>query len=51
MTIQIKNLLEQKIEKAIKQLPYVTTKDDFVTSALNDYFDSLLKTKMLKQKV
>jgi len=51
MSIRIQNRLEQRIEKAIKQLPYETTKEDFVTSALNNYFVSLVKTKMLKQKV
>ena len=39
MSIQLKYQLEQRIDKAIKQLPYSQSKEDFVLTALNNYFD------------
>ena len=34
MSIQLKYQLEQRIDKAIKQLPYSQSKEDFVLTAL-----------------
>ena len=51
MSIQLKYQLEQRIDKAIKQLPYIQSKDDFVLTALNNYFDLLIRQRLIKQKV
>jgi len=51
MAMQLKYQLEQRIDKAIKQLPYIQSKDDFIHSALNVYFDVLIQKKLIKQRV
>ena len=51
MSIQLKNQLQQRIDKAIKQLPYSQSKEDFVLTALDNYFDLLLRQRLIKQKV
>ena len=49
MSIQLKYQLEQRIDKAIKQLPYSQSKGDFVLTALNNYFDLLMRQRLIKQ--
>ena len=51
MSIQLKYQLEQRIDKAIKQLPYSQSKEDFVLTALNNYFDLLMRQRLIKQMV
>ena len=51
MSIQLKYQLEQRIDKAIKQLPYSQSKEDFVLTALNNYFDLLMRQRLIKQKI
>ena len=42
---------EQRIDKALKQLPYKQSKNDFIVTAIDTYLKELLKTRVLKQKV
>ena len=42
---------EQIIDKALKQLPYKQSKNDFIVTAIDTYLKELLKTRFLKQKV
>ena len=49
--MQFNYQLEQRVDKAIKQLPYSQSKEDFVLTALNNYFDLLMRQRLIKQKV
>ena len=39
---------EQKLDKAIKKLPYQQTKQQFVQSAIETYIEKLQKDKIIK---
>ena len=47
----MERIKKQRIDKAIKQLPYSQSKEDFVLTALNNYFDLLMRQRLIKQKV
>ena len=40
---------EKKIEKAIKQLPYNQSKQEFITTAIDKYIKTLIKEKVVKR--
>ena len=42
---------EQRIAKALKQLPYKQSKNDFIISAIDTYLKELLKKRVISQKV
>ena len=49
MTISITNsLLENKIDKALKKLPYQQTKQQFLQTAVEQYIENLVKNKTIK---
>ena len=49
MSIQLNHsLTEQKIEKVMKQLPYIQSKQEFLMTAIDHYVRSLIKNKMIK---
>ena len=39
---------EEKIDKAIKKLPYQQTKQQFVQTAIEQYIENLVKNKTIK---
>ena len=48
MTISITNsLLENKIDKALKKLPYKQSKVDFVVTGIDAYIAQLVKEKVI----
>ena len=40
--------LENRIDKALKQLPYKQSKVDLVETAVKSYIDALVKDKVIK---
>ena len=42
---------EQRNAKALKQLPYKQSKNDFIISAIDTYLKELLKKRVISQKV
>ena len=49
MSIQFSHsLTEQKVDKALKQLPYQQTKQQFVMTAIDQYIDFLKQNKQIK---
>ncbi len=50
MSISINHsITETKIDKALKQLPYQQTKQQFVMTAIDQYIDYLTKNKQIKK--
>ena len=50
MSISISNSqLENRIDKAIKKLPYKQSKVDFVATGIDAYIEALIKDKVLKK--
>ena len=49
MSISISNSqLENRIDKAIKKLPYKQSKVDFVATGIDAYIEALIKEKVIK---
>ncbi len=49
MSIQFNHsLTEQKIDKAMKQLPYKQSKQEFLMTAIDQYVRNLIKNKTIK---
>ena len=49
MSIQFNHsLTEKKIDKAIKQIPYTQSKQEFIITAIDNYVRSLIKNKTIK---
>ncbi len=49
MSISISNSqLENRIDKAIKKLPYKQSKVDFVATGIDAYIEALIKDKVIK---
>ena len=50
MTITITNssLLEQKIDKAIKQLPFSQSREQFIKSVVDNAITKMIKDKVIK---
>ncbi len=49
MSIQLNHsLTEKKIEKAMKQLPYTQSKQEFLMTAIGHYVRSLIKDKTIQ---
>ena len=42
---------EQRIAKALKQLPYKQSKNDFIVTAIDNYLKDLLKKRVIHQKI
>ena len=42
---------EQRIDKALKQLPYKQSKNDFIVTAIDTYLKDLLKKRVIHQKI
>ena len=42
---------EQRIDKALKQLPYKQSKNDFIVTAIDNYLKDLLKKRVIHQKI
>jgi len=40
---------EAKVDKALKQLPYQQTKQQFIMTAIDQYIDCLTKNKQIKK--
>ena len=51
MQIAISSNLNQRIDKAMKQLPYKQSKQDFINTAIDKHLEELFKEKVFKQKV
>ena len=51
MQINISSNTNQRIDKAMKQLPYKQSKDDFITTAIDSHLEELFVKKELKQRV
>ena len=49
MSIQFNHsLTEQKIDKALKKLPYQQTKQQFIQTAVEQYIENLVKSRVIK---
>ncbi len=42
---------ERRIDKALKQLPYKQSKNDFIATAIDRHLEELFKARDLKQRV
>ena len=51
MTASLDYNTERRIDKALKQLPYKQSKNDFIVSAIDTYLVELLKKRVISQKV
>ena len=51
MATQLDYNTEQRIDKALKQLPYKQSKKDFIATAIDDYLKELLKKRVITQGI
>jgi|MGYP000034630228 hypothetical protein len=51
MATQLDYNTEQRIDKALKQLPYKQSKKDFIVTAIDTYLKELLKKRVISQRV
>jgi len=51
MATQLDYNTEQRIDKALKQLPYKQSEKDFINTAIDKHLEELYKSRDLKQRV